>query len=232
MNSPHQDSRRTQSVRHSPATDWMAPSPQTRKNHVHTPTTPHPLSSGTARLQPRPPLSAFAFQFKSLFRVFSVFRGQKSCATRPNQNRREPDTNRTTLPIQQSTAAQKRTKTGSKANRTRTKSRIFPASVSIHALDLHQFQKMPESTEPPATFPAQPIAITSHRFASKILRPSPPDSLQRPQSPVRIPNPQSAIPNPKFFRGVPSCCGGARCLLIPRMLRSRPPHAQPPECLE
>jgi hypothetical protein len=232
MNSPHQDSRRTQSVRHSPATDWMAPSPQTRKNHVHTPTTPHPLSSGTARLQPRPPLSAFAFQFKSLFRVFSVFRGQKSCATRPNQNRREPDTNRTTLPIQQLQRLKNEPKPDQKRTEPEPKVEFFLQAPQFTLSIFTQFQKMPESTEPPATFPAQPIAITSHRFASKILRPSPPDSLQRPQSPVRIPNPQSAIPNPKFFRGVPSCCGGARCLLIPRMLRSRPPHAQPPECLE
>ena len=56
-------------------------------------------------------------------------------------SRTKTGTNRTTLPIRQLTAAQKRTEPGSKANRTRTKSRLFPASVSIHVLDFHPFAK-------------------------------------------------------------------------------------------
>ena len=56
-------------------------------------------------------------------------------------SRTKTGTSRTALPIRQLTAAQKRTEPGSKANRTRTKSRLFPASASIHALDFHQFAK-------------------------------------------------------------------------------------------
>jgi hypothetical protein len=60
------------------------------------------------------------------FRVFRVFRGKIHS---PNQTRRETGTNRTALSIQQLTAAQKRTEPGSKANRTRIKSRKIFASV-------------------------------------------------------------------------------------------------------
>jgi hypothetical protein len=167
---------------------------------------------------------------------YSVFSASFAVKNPVQQDRTKTGANPTqTEPPFQSNNLQ-RLKNEPKPDQKRTepepKVEFFPQASQFTLSIFTQFQKMPESTEPPATFPAQPIAITSHRFASKILRPSPPDSLQRPQSPVRIPNPQSAIPNPKFFRGVPSCCGGARCLLIPRMLRSRPPHAQPPECLE
>jgi hypothetical protein len=150
---------------------------------------PGPRGSSLARL------SAFAFQFKSLFRVFSVFRGQKSCATRPNQNWREPGTNRTALPIRQLTAAQKRTEPGSKANRTRIKSRLFPASASIHALDLHPILKNARTNR--TTGNISRTTHCNHVSPFRLKNSAPIPSRFITTSPIARPHSKSAIRNPK-----------------------------------
>jgi hypothetical protein len=85
-----------------------------------------------------------------------------------------------------------------------------------------QFQKTPESTEPPARFP--------HNSLQSRLTVSPKIGFHFALQIWHLDFLRSfIIPRPS---GVPSCCGGARCLLIPRMSRPRSPQTQPPVCVK